>query len=70
MTDVRPQAIAVQNSITLWRKFSIEISLFTAQNFRSLCCITASRMGLSQADNYKLSSVSGVRQSPMFAMFV
>ena len=42
---------------------------FEANN-KFLCYTTASRMGLSQADNYKLSSVSGVRQSPMFAMFV
>ena len=28
MTDVRPQAMALQNSITLDKKFGIEISIF------------------------------------------
>ena len=29
MTDVRPQAMALQNSITLDKKFGIEISIFS-----------------------------------------
>ena len=36
MTDVRPQAMALQNSITLDKKFGIEISIFS-QTVQARC---------------------------------
>ena len=45
MTDGRPQAMALQNSITLDKKFGIEISILVKQDWCGLtwpdCCYCA-----------------------------